>query len=143
MPYGLRYLCKQLSGMLKTNFPKTHEGEILSAIGYIVFYRYDMTIFGLTISSFVNLIFIKPEMWGLVDDEAQSNTTFVLNLVSIAKVLKSLFTDMQELKDDPKLSGMNSWIKSKIPQVTRSENLSHSFNSGTTIPHRHSQRAWC
>lgn len=63
-------------------------------------------------------MFIKPEMWGLVDDEVvQSNTTFVLNLASIAKVLKSLFTDLQELKDDPKLSAMNPWIKSKIPQV--------------------------
>lgn len=62
-------------------------------------------------------MFIKPEMWGLVDDDVVvSNTTFVLNLASIAKVLKSLFTDIQEL-DDPKLSGMNSWIKSKIPQV--------------------------
>eukprot|EP01126_Amoeba_proteus_P010561 TRINITY_DN1412_c0_g1_i13.p1 TRINITY_DN1412_c0_g1~~TRINITY_DN1412_c0_g1_i13.p1 ORF type:complete len:682 (+),score=173.83 TRINITY_DN1412_c0_g1_i13:532-2577(+) len=105
LPFGIRYLCNQLIAFFKATFPSTPYHTCALAVGYVVFYR------------FLNLIFIKPQDWGLVEEDVANNATFVFNMTSISKVLKSLFTNLQELRDDPKLSGMNPWIKSKIPQA--------------------------
>jgi len=66
---------------------------------------------------FLNLSFIGPEDWGLIDaDEVDAAHPFKLNCLSISKVLKSLFTDLKEISD-PSLKELNPWVKAKLPEV--------------------------
>jgi hypothetical protein len=79
---------------------------LLSAVGYVVFYR------------FLNLGLVAPEDWGLIDgNDVDAAHPFKLNCLAISKVLKSLFTDLKELTNDPSLKGLNPWIGAKLPEV--------------------------
>jgi len=106
LPYGIRYICSVIYKELQMRFPKMEQMGLLSAVGYVVFYR------------FLNLSFIGPEDWGLIEaGEVDAAHPFKLNCLSISKVLKSLFTDLKEIAD-PGLKDLNPWIKTKLPLVT-------------------------
>lgn len=105
LPYGIRYISNVIYRGLQEKFPKMENTGLLSAVGYVVFYR------------FLNLGFIGPEDWGLVDPhEVDAAHPSKMNCLSISKVLKSLFTDLKEIPD-PSLKDLNPWVKSKLPDV--------------------------
>eukprot|EP01127_Copromyxa_protea_P020674 TRINITY_DN6933_c0_g1_i1.p1 TRINITY_DN6933_c0_g1~~TRINITY_DN6933_c0_g1_i1.p1 ORF type:complete len:2573 (-),score=698.42 TRINITY_DN6933_c0_g1_i1:63-7781(-) len=105
LPYGIRYICNVIYKGLQEKFPKMEHINLLSAVGYVVFYR------------FLNLAFIGPEDWGLIDaGDVDAAHPFKLNCLQISKVLKSLFTDLKEIPD-PSLKDLNPWVKSKLPDV--------------------------
>lgn len=105
LPYGIRYICSVIHRSLQEKFPKMDAQGLLSAVGYVVFYR------------FLNLGFIGPEDWGLIDpNDVDAAHPFKLNCLQISKVLKSLFTDLKEIAD-PSLKELNPWVKSKLPDV--------------------------
>eukprot|EP01126_Amoeba_proteus_P064122 TRINITY_DN8933_c0_g1_i8.p1 TRINITY_DN8933_c0_g1~~TRINITY_DN8933_c0_g1_i8.p1 ORF type:complete len:1570 (-),score=427.24 TRINITY_DN8933_c0_g1_i8:62-4453(-) len=104
LPYGIRYICQVIYNTLQTQFPQTKPDTLLSAVGYVVFYR------------FINLSFVNPSEWGLIDGDLDPTHPLTFNSLAISKILKSLFTDLKEISD-PVLQPLNPWIKSKLPEV--------------------------
>lgn len=59
---------------------------------------------------------VEPDKWGIIETD-DFRGAGPHNLAQIAKVLKSLFTDLQPL-DDKKMSACNTWINKQMPAVT-------------------------
>jgi len=99
LPYGYRYLCKQISRFVEARFEKKPDQLKfhLRALGYYVFYR------------FMGCVIIRPDQFGIVEEAIPEVAAF--NLVALSKVLKSAFM-LAEEKSGPFI-GMNSWILSK------------------------------
>jgi len=98
LPYGLRYLCKQLQIMLKTQFPATDEAKLLGTVGYVVFFK------------FISGMFLNPTKWEVATEQ---DPNLDANLIVLYQVLKSLFSDLREMHS----GNFNPWIKSKLPTV--------------------------
>jgi len=77
----LCWLCNQVAALLKTKFPDTKEIDILRSVGFIVYYR------------FIALVCVEPDKWGIVEREDFQGIG-PTNLALLAKVLKTLFTDL-------------------------------------------------
>jgi len=103
LPYGYRYLCKQISRFVEARFEKKPDQLKFHfrALGYYVFYR------------FMGCVIIRPDQFGIVEDAIPEVAAF--NLVALSKVLKSAFM-LTEEKSGP-FTGMNEWILSKHDQV--------------------------
>lgn len=75
LPYGIRYISNVIYRGLQEKFPKMESTGLLSAVGYVVFYR------------FLNLGFIGPEDWGLIDaHDVDAAHPFKMNALTISKV---------------------------------------------------------
>src|SRR5690606_33658191 len=76
IPYGLRYVCKQLDIMLKEKHPKSTESERGVVIGYLVYYR------------FMNPAIVSPEGFGLTKKKITPKMRN--NLILISKMMTNL-----------------------------------------------------
>lgn len=57
MPFGIRYIAREISDALRAKFPDAPDAEIVRAVGYVVYYR-----------------FIQPAiLYGLPSDNVQAN----------------------------------------------------------------------
>jgi len=104
LPYGLRYICKSIHDLSREKFKKAKENDYWRAVGYFIYYR------------FIGLAIITPDEFGLCDKE-QISEVVALNLISISKILKAVFTDLQPIRDGGPFGVMNDWIESKLPKV--------------------------
>eukprot|EP01098_Paradermamoeba_levis_P003688 TRINITY_DN1650_c0_g1_i3.p1 TRINITY_DN1650_c0_g1~~TRINITY_DN1650_c0_g1_i3.p1 ORF type:complete len:454 (+),score=145.55 TRINITY_DN1650_c0_g1_i3:133-1494(+) len=77
LPYGLRWICKQIREALKKSLPDCSPEDILRLTGYFVYYR------------FINLAIVTPDAYNVIDTELSGGAR--KNLVVVAKVLQYLF----------------------------------------------------
>ncbi|RKO92328.1 Rho GTPase activation protein, partial [Blyttiomyces helicus] len=76
VPYGIRWICKQIRSLTKRKYPEASEFNICSLIGGFFFLR------------FVNPAIVTPQAYMLVENNPQSNPRRTLTLV--AKLLQNL-----------------------------------------------------
>mmetsp|Transcript_22707 Transcript_22707/g.89808 ORF Transcript_22707/g.89808 Transcript_22707/m.89808 type:complete len:920 (-) Transcript_22707:110-2869(-) len=78
LPYGLRWLCKQLRELCLKSLPDTTEADITKVTVYFVYYR------------FINLAIVTPDAYHLISDTDLPGIARK-NLVTVSKVLQNLF----------------------------------------------------
>lgn len=78
LPYGLRWLCKQLRELCLKSLPETTEADITKVTVYFVYYR------------FINLAIVTPDAYNLISDTDLPGIARK-NLVTVSKVLQNLF----------------------------------------------------
>eukprot|EP01080_Neovahlkampfia_damariscottae_P004172 gene4172-7482_t len=105
MPYGLRYVCKQLDNMLLEKHQKSTESERASVIGYIVYYR------------FMNPALVSPDGFELTKDPIKP--VMRTNLILISKVMTNLSNNARfDKKLEEHMTVMNEWLeKNESPYV--------------------------
>eukprot|EP01132_Coremiostelium_polycephalum_P005779 gene5779-7189_t len=105
LPYGIRWICKQIQQISQKNFNTSTPDEIAKVIGYFVYYR------------FINLAIVTPDAFEILEKEL--SITSRKNLVNIAKVLQNLFTlkTFQNQGSERWMQPLNSWILSKTEIV--------------------------
>ena len=74
IPYGLRWVCKQLRELCEKRLPDATPEELFKLTIYFVYYR------------FINLAIVTPDAYKIVNGDLSS--TVRKNLVVIAKVLQ-------------------------------------------------------
>lgn len=98
LPYGLRWVCKQLDVMLKAKHPESTEVERASVIGYIAYYR------------FMNPPICAPDAFQLTKKKISLNMRN--NLVVISKVLTNLTNNILfDAKLEDQMTVMNDWLQ--------------------------------
>ncbi|KAJ9063622.1 iqgap- protein [Entomophthora muscae] len=96
MPYGIRYIAKELKASLLRKFPAEREGVIVRIVGHLVYYRY------------INPAIVAPESFGVVEKDISphhrrclAEVAKMLNQVSMGK----LFSD-----DNIFLQPLNTYV---------------------------------
>jgi hypothetical protein len=100
LPYGLRLICKHIHDLSREKFKKAKDIDLWRAVGYFVYYR------------FIGLAITTPEEFGLVDEISPAAT---LNLITISKILKAVFADLQ-VTTGP-FAVLNDWVTDKLGKV--------------------------
>ena len=77
LPYGIRWICKQLKTLSEANFPDASKDKILKVSSYFVFYR------------FINLAIVTPDSYEVVHRELPLAVRKNLTHVSIFSPLPS------------------------------------------------------
>ncbi|KAL9657378.1 hypothetical protein ABK040_014367 [Willaertia magna] len=100
LPYGLRYVCRQLKNLLQKKNPLATEEEIQRVISYILFFRY------------LNPIMVAPDAFNLVDPTKKKiSNNMRSNLGIISKVLMRISNFKGFDKSvDGHLTMLNDWI---------------------------------
>jgi len=101
LPYGLRLICKHIHDLAREKFKKAKDIDLWRAVGYFVYYR------------FIGLAITTPQEFGLVEEETSPNGT--LNLITISKILKAVFADLQ-VATGP-FAVLNDWVEEKLDKV--------------------------
>jgi len=102
LPYGLRWICKQIQCIASENFPNSTQADILRVTGYLVYYR------------FINLMIVTPMEFKVVDArDLNVNTT--RNLVAVAKVLQQLFN--LSTFSEKYMQPVNDWIVANMDRA--------------------------
>eukprot|EP01098_Paradermamoeba_levis_P003689 TRINITY_DN1650_c0_g1_i4.p1 TRINITY_DN1650_c0_g1~~TRINITY_DN1650_c0_g1_i4.p1 ORF type:complete len:515 (+),score=188.55 TRINITY_DN1650_c0_g1_i4:165-1547(+) len=99
LPYGLRWICKQIREALKKSLPDCSPEDILRLTGYFVYYR------------FINLAIVTPDAYNVIDTELSGGAR--KNLVVVAKVLQYLFNLKSFGNNERFLVPLNQWMQSK------------------------------
>lgn len=98
VPYGIRWICKQIRQIAQENFSNSADNDILKITGYFVYYR------------FINLAIVTPDYYEVIDGELDPIAR--RNLVPVAKVLQNLFNfSLFSSKNDRWMMPLNDWIK--------------------------------
>jgi len=98
LPYGLRWVCKQLNIMMTQKHPDSTDIERSSVIGYIAYYR------------FMNPPICAPDAFQLTKKKISLNMRN--NLVVISKVLTNLTNNILfDTKSEDQLYIMNEWLE--------------------------------
>eukprot|EP00027_Filamoeba_sp_ATCC50430_P012203 CAMPEP_0168574896 /NCGR_PEP_ID=MMETSP0413-20121227/19350_1 /TAXON_ID=136452 /ORGANISM="Filamoeba nolandi, Strain NC-AS-23-1" /LENGTH=918 /DNA_ID=CAMNT_0008608319 /DNA_START=71 /DNA_END=2824 /DNA_ORIENTATION=+ len=103
LPYGIKWICKQIRTIAQEKFKSSSEDDILKVTGYFVYYR------------FINLAIVTPENFGIVDKDP--SPTARKNLVVISKVLQKLFNLSLFDNSDKWMMPLNDWMKSNFDTV--------------------------
>lgn len=104
LPYGIRWICKQIKKIAQERFENCNEEDILKVTGYFVYYR------------FINLAIVTPDAFEIIDKEL--SVIARKNLVSVSKVLQNLFNFNYLGQTDKWMIPLNEWIKKHI-DITR------------------------
>eukprot|EP01117_Protostelium_nocturnum_P006541 TRINITY_DN2357_c0_g1_i1.p1 TRINITY_DN2357_c0_g1~~TRINITY_DN2357_c0_g1_i1.p1 ORF type:complete len:1438 (-),score=655.21 TRINITY_DN2357_c0_g1_i1:71-4384(-) len=99
LPYGLRWICKQIVYIGKHRFEDGQPLSVQKIIGYFVYYR------------FINPAIVSPDLYGIL--RLNLNNLQRKNVVQVSKILQSLFNfaKFDDVKQ-PHLKPVNSWIDS-------------------------------
>jgi Ras GTPase-activating-like protein IQGAP2/3 len=76
LPYGIRWICKQIRKIAQESFKDSSEDDILKVTGYFVYYR------------FINLAIVTPDAFEIIDKELQPVAR--KNLVSVSTLVELL-----------------------------------------------------
>ncbi|ORX65666.1 Rho GTPase activation protein [Linderina pennispora] len=96
MPYGMRYIARELRRALTTKFPDEPEQQVMKVVGHLVYYRY------------INPAIIAPEMFDVI--ETTITPLQRKNLGEIAKILNQVSVGMKFNEDNMFLSPLNNHI---------------------------------
>eukprot|EP01095_Lingulamoeba_sp_RSL-Kostka_P012243 TRINITY_DN481_c0_g2_i1.p1 TRINITY_DN481_c0_g2~~TRINITY_DN481_c0_g2_i1.p1 ORF type:complete len:902 (+),score=391.29 TRINITY_DN481_c0_g2_i1:61-2766(+) len=106
LPYGLRWLCKQLRELCLVQLPETPEEDISKVLVYFVYYR------------FINTAIVTPDAYDICTNDIQAVAR--KNLVSVSKVLGKLFNFSKFESEKPQEEvyvPLNDFIERNIPIV--------------------------
>jgi len=117
VPYGIRWICKQIRDFAKEKFSQGTREQICSLIG------------GFFLLRFVNPAIVTPQAFMLVDSKLSANTR--RNLTLLAKILQNLanntqFGGVKEFYMAPLnefLNGVRNKFNSFLEDLTKVENL--------------------
>jgi Ras GTPase-activating-like protein IQGAP2/3 len=97
LPYGLRWICKQINKFLKEKHVDSTESERFAVVGYMAYYR------------FMNPVIVSPDAFGVTKKNQKINATQRNNLITISKILTQLTNNV--LFVEASFLPMNDWIK--------------------------------
>jgi Ras GTPase-activating-like protein IQGAP2/3 len=103
VPYGIRWICKQIRTIALESFSNASEDDILKVTGYFIYYR------------FINLAIVTPDAFEIVDKELPPLAR--KNLVAVARVLQNLFNFTMFGASDRWFLPLNEFIKKNLPTV--------------------------
>lgn len=106
LPYGLRWLMKQLRDLCLKALPDTTEEDISKVIVYFVYYR------------FINLAIVQPDQYKIASDELPPIAR--KNLITASRVLQNLFNFKKFNSDNPGekcFVPLNSFIDKNAPMI--------------------------
>lgn len=117
VPYGIRWICRQIRDLAKDKFPNATREQVCSLIG------------GFYLLRFINPAVVTPQAFMLVDTKLSANTR--RNLTLLAKVLQNIannaqFGGVKEFYMAPLnnfLDGVRDKFNSFLEELTRVENL--------------------
>ena len=101
LPYGLRYVCRQLRSLLQKKYPTVEEKKINQVISYVLFYRY------------LNAPLCGPDVFNLT--KKKISPAMRNNLGNISKVLTRVSTNREFEAVDTHMMMMNEWIQKASP----------------------------
>jgi len=109
LPYGLRWICKQLSAISREALPGSTELDIRRLIGYFVYYR------------FLNLAIVAPDSKQVQLVKKELTPVARKSCVVISKVLQNLF-NLRLFKEDNKpdtlsIMRLNPFLEEYFPKV--------------------------
>eukprot|EP01097_Dermamoeba_algensis_P008941 TRINITY_DN6153_c0_g1_i1.p1 TRINITY_DN6153_c0_g1~~TRINITY_DN6153_c0_g1_i1.p1 ORF type:complete len:704 (-),score=149.43 TRINITY_DN6153_c0_g1_i1:172-2247(-) len=81
VPYGIRWICKQIADLTQQKFPNSTQAQLCSLIG------------GFYLLRFINPAIVTPQAFMLVESKLGNNTR--RNLTLLAKILQNLANNMQ------------------------------------------------
>ena len=96
IPYGIRWICKQIRSLTKRKFQDSSEAQKCSLIGGFFMLRY------------VNPALVTPQAYMLIGKEPQANTKRTLTLV--AKLLQNL-ANKPTVTKEPFMSVLNPFVE--------------------------------
>lgn len=104
VPYGIRWICKQIRLLTKRKYPDATETAVCSLIGAFFFLR------------FINPAIVSPQTYVLVDKLPNENTRRTLTL--IAKMLQNLANKPSYAKE-PYMENLQSFVDSNKSRINR------------------------
>jgi Ras GTPase-activating-like protein IQGAP2/3 len=106
LPYGMRWICKQLRDLTQKSLPEATKDDILKLEVYFIYYR------------FINLAIVTPDAYNIIDNDIPAMAR--KNLVFIAKVLQNVF-NFQEFNatNNKFMIGLNDFIHRCKPSLMR------------------------
>merc|ERR1712137_327040 len=106
LPYGLRWLMKQLRELCLKALPDTTDDDISKVTVYFVYYR------------FINLAIVTPDAYNIADNDLPPIAR--KNLITASRVLQNLFNFKKFSADKPGekfFLPLNSFIERNIPVI--------------------------
>jgi len=106
LPYGLRWLMKQLRDLCLKALPDTTEEDISKVIVYFVYYR------------FINLAIVQPDLYNIAGDDLPPIAR--KNLITASRVLQNLFNFKKFSEENPGekcFVPLNSFIDKNTPMI--------------------------
>jgi len=102
IPYGLRWICKELSSELKRRFPTSTEDDLAHALTFLIFFK------------FLNPVIVSPDGFQLTKKKISMEMRN--NLVVVSKVLSNLVSNVQFAPTDS-YAIMNDWISENYRSI--------------------------
>ncbi|VVT56078.1 uncharacterized protein SAPINGB_P004789 [Magnusiomyces paraingens] len=104
VPYGIRWICKQIRLLTRRKYPTASETAVCSLIGAFFFLR------------FVNPAIVTPQAYMLVDKFPSDNSRRILTL--IAKMLQNL-ANKPSYSKEPYMSNLADFVSSNRARINR------------------------
>ncbi|KAL6058637.1 Ras GTPase-activating protein [Balamuthia mandrillaris] len=122
VPYGIRWICKQIRDLVKEKFPDATREQVCSLIG------------GFYLLRFINPAIVTPQAFMLVESKLSANTR--RNLTLLAKILQNLannikFGGVKEFYMEPLnvcLEKNRESLNSFLEEMTNVDNLEQHLN---------------
>ncbi|KAJ1987839.1 iqgap- protein [Coemansia spiralis] len=108
MPYGMRYIARELRRALVAKFPDEPESQVMKIVGHLVYYRY------------INPAIVAPESFDVI--ETTISPLQRKNLAEIAKMLNQVSVGKHFNEDNMFLQPLNNYVG-----YTSAKFLSYSF----------------
>ncbi|EMR09099.1 hypothetical protein PNEG_02443 [Pneumocystis murina B123] len=105
MPFGLRYIAREVYRTLLTRFPDGNPLEILKFIGYIIYYRY------------FDPVINAPDVFNIIDGPI--TTLQRRNLAEISKMLSQITTGELFDENDVFLCPLNLYLETAIQKMMK------------------------
>jgi len=105
LPYGMRWICKQLRDLSQKALPEATKDDILKLEVYFIYYR------------FINLAIVTPDAYNIIEGDIPPLAR--KNLVFIAKVLQQLFNFREFGPNEKSMIPLNDWINKQKPALLR------------------------
>ncbi|KAG0056318.1 hypothetical protein BGZ83_005686 [Gryganskiella cystojenkinii] len=97
MPYGIRYIAKEVGSALRTKFPQESEENISKAVGNLIYYRY------------LNPAIVAPEGFDVI--EGVVNPMQRKNLAEISKMLNQISVGKLFANENTCLTPLNEYVE--------------------------------
>ncbi|KAJ2884616.1 iqgap- protein [Coemansia aciculifera] len=96
MPYGMRYIARELRRALTAKFPDEPESQVMKIVGHLVYYRY------------INPAIVAPESFDVI--ETTISPLQRKNLAEIAKMLNQVSVGKHFNEDNMFLQPLNNYV---------------------------------
>ncbi|KAE8250251.1 hypothetical protein A4X13_0g4869 [Tilletia indica] len=105
MPYGIRYIAREVFRALQTKFPNEPEAALIKVVGHLVYYRY------------LNPAIVAPEGFDVV--ETLVGPVQRKNLAEISKMLTQIAVGKLFSEDNPYLQPLNDYVSQASQRFTK------------------------